>query len=151
MPLFTLFKRSKKTHESQTSIISESPPPYRSPSKANPPAEGIPEAPKRPIEASDIPQWEWTTAQCQEWFFAVLVTKLGYMEPEAEIMAANLDGFGPNIYTRTIQKWKDILGEDQGEGIYTWILDKRHQKGAVPRRMKMAHGVRRGQGAFGQI
>ncbi|KAH6677284.1 hypothetical protein B0J14DRAFT_560075 [Halenospora varia] len=65
--------------------------------------------PKRPpepspsIKVTDVPQWEWSTAQCREWFHEFLTQKLSYTPEDAIITAARLEGWGPSIYTRTMR------------------------------------------------
>lgn len=94
-----------------------------------------------PITAEDTPQWGWTKTECQEWFFALLTTKLGYTAIDADAMAAKLDGFGPNIYMRTSGTWGELLGnEEEGLGVYVWVLESRDWEGAVPEGILLRHG-----------
>ncbi|KAH6677211.1 hypothetical protein B0J14DRAFT_428779, partial [Halenospora varia] len=91
------------------------------------------------IQAATIPQWEWSTAECQEWLFQVLIAKLNYTPEDAAITAAKLEGFGPNIYARRKEQWCEFLGEYAGAGIYFWLLGKREEKGTYPRHLELIH------------
>jgi len=91
------------------------------------------------IEASDVPQWRWSNAQCREWLIAVLVTYLNYNNTDAFDLAENLHGFGPNLYLRSVESWIKILGDDEGRGVYSILFEVRRQKGAVPKGMRMRH------------
>lgn len=54
-------------------------------------------------------------------------------------MAQTLNGFGPNIYSRLCSEWKDILGKDDGLGVYNLVFATRRANGAVPRNTSFAH------------
>jgi len=103
--------------------------------------DGMHEKVVKSIQATDTPQWEWSTAQCQEWFYAFLIEKFNYSPENALATSAKLEGFGPNIFSRRIHKWRELLGEEDGEGVYNWLLAVRHQKGAFPKNLRVLHGV----------
>jgi len=58
-------------------------------------------------------------------------------------MAKYLDGFGPNIYGNTPFDWMNMLGDEDGRAIYTWILALRNKEGAAPPGMIFPHGTYR--------
>ncbi|TVY21066.1 hypothetical protein LARI1_G001246 [Lachnellula arida] len=94
-----------------------------------------------PIDADDTPQWEWTKAQCQEWFFELLTTKMGYAAVDADAVATKLDGFGPNIYLRMAGTWAELLeNEEEGLAVYVWVLERRDREGGVPNGIVLKHG-----------
>jgi len=142
MPAFSIFRKSKPSSDKDTS----SPPPYREsagPVGGESTEKTMSKTPTR-IQATDTPQWEWSTSQCQAWFYEFLISKLDYAPEAAGEVAGKLDGFGPNIYSRTVRDWRELLGHEQGEGIYSWLLGVRRQEGAIPRNLGMSHGGRSG-------
>ncbi|KAF4633798.1 hypothetical protein G7Y89_g4315 [Cudoniella acicularis] len=89
------------------------------------------------IQATDVPQWEWTRAQCQEWFAQILIVKMNYSVEEAAAIADKLEGWGPSIYTRRIQDWEEILGRPAGVALYVSLVRLRRKEGAVPLWVKL--------------
>jgi hypothetical protein len=108
--------------------VSTSPPPYN---KASPDAKlesfGYPS-----IKATDVPQWKWNTSQCRAWLMAVLIKYLKFTPSEAYEAAQKFQGYGPNIYITKQYRWKEILGDDNGMGLWFMILRYRNRRGAVP-------------------
>jgi hypothetical protein len=92
------------------------------------------------IKASDTPQWRWTTLQCKAWLFAVLTTYMDYDAAGAEAIASRLEGYGPNIYSRTTESWAALLGRENGNGLYLMLLAIKRDKGAIPRNIDMNDG-----------
>lgn len=92
------------------------------------------------ITASNTPQWHWSKLQCKAWLFAVLTTYMDYDATTAEAIVSKLEGYGPNIYSRTKESWTELLGYENGNGLYLMLLSIRHQKGAIPRNVNMNHG-----------
>jgi len=92
------------------------------------------------IKASDTPQWEWSTNQCRAWVIAVCITYLSFSLGEAEDAARSFTGFGPNIYLKEADHWKEIVGENNGAGVYSLLLNRRHNPGAVAKGVALCHG-----------
>jgi hypothetical protein len=89
------------------------------------------------IKASDTPQWRWTALQCKAWLFAVLTTYMNYDSAGAEAEVSKLGGYGPNIYFRTSEAWIELLGRENGSGLYLMLFQVRHR--AVPKNIKISH------------
>ncbi|KAL2065841.1 hypothetical protein VTL71DRAFT_3511 [Oculimacula yallundae] len=129
--LITIFYSSNANKPSQDTTP---PPPYSSiPSTS-------PSSPRTQILASSTPQWTWTTAQCREWLEAVLVHYMGFYSGAAVDKALEMEGFGPNIYLRSKGEWIELLGEENGKGVYAMLLAVRDQEGAVPEGVMVGHG-----------
>lgn len=96
------------------------------------------------IKPTDTPQWKWTAKQCKAWLFLVLTTSLDYDPATAEAIASRLDGYGPNMYNRNMDDWIKILGPENGGGLYLTLLTIRHEKGAIPKGIRLNHGYRQG-------
>jgi hypothetical protein len=75
------------------------------------------------ICASATPKWRWTNAQCQEWIYAVLTELCGRNEDYAREKSQKFEGFGIELYTKGYHKWIEYLGEADGRGIYTLIVE----------------------------
>lgn len=99
-------------------------------------AEGSSAKPSSPagkqIKTTDVPQWTWTTSQCQEYISAILVKYCEYSIKDAEDAAKKFKGFGPVMYGMTNKEWIALLGEP-GRGIGNMIHAVHWKKGAVPR------------------
>lgn len=89
------------------------------------------------ISAASVPQWIWSTDQCQTWFFSILVTYLNYSKADAAATAIKLQGFGPTLYLRTASSWGRLVGIDNGEGIEALLLTMSNKDGAVPPGIKI--------------
>lgn len=70
---------------------------------------------------------------------AVLTTYMNYEVPDAEVIAARLGGFGPNMYSRKAVAWVGLLGDEDGYGVYNLLMTLRHKKGAVPKGLEFRH------------
>ncbi|CZS91878.1 uncharacterized protein RAG0_02430 [Rhynchosporium agropyri] len=78
------------------------------------------------IVATDVPQWNWSTTE-----HALAAAR----------QADHLHGHGPNLYLRTPESWIDLLGVDNGKGIYAMLVGCRRRKGAVSQGVRIWHGV----------
>jgi hypothetical protein len=58
--------------------------------------------------------------------------KLGYCSEEAAAIAMRLGGFGPNIYLRNSSEWEELVGADNGRGVYAFIMGLSDEPEAVP-------------------
>lgn len=129
-----IYKDKRKTHQ----LVKAQPPAY------NTLATSIPQAPSAPrtslpdIQARDIPKWTWSNAQCRRWFERVLIDLCGRDVSSSREMAAQFVGFGPNLYGRTFEAWRSLLGQD-GIAIYGLLLGYSYEKEAeVPRELRRA-------------
>ncbi len=92
------------------------------------------------IEASDTPQWRWSSLQCKVWLYVTLRNYMNYDAADAEAVAMRLDGFGPNMYTRSLKSWQELLGYENGSGLYVLLVGVRHLDGAVPEGLDLESG-----------
>jgi hypothetical protein len=65
---------------------------------------------------------------------------MDYDAAGAEAIASRLEGYGPNIYSRTKESWVELLGYENGNGLYLMLLSIRHEKGAIPRNVNINDG-----------
>ncbi|KAL2061425.1 hypothetical protein VTL71DRAFT_7698 [Oculimacula yallundae] len=121
----------------------EEPPPYHQ-TTTTPTSENVAKNKSnnltKAISSSDIPQWVWSANQCMQWLFAVLVDRMNISPDEATVLTERLNGCGPNMYLRTNEDWVQLLGEENGFGVYAMLLAVRRSKGAVPKTIKLYHG-----------
>lgn len=87
---------------------------------------------KRPITATDVPQWKWTEEECQEWYRCVFVKYLGCVDAVAETVAKRIQGWGPSIFSRHKNDWTMMLGYGRGSAMYNHIYKARRKRGAIP-------------------
>jgi hypothetical protein len=92
------------------------------------------------ITATDAPQWSWSKLECQIWLSVLLTTKLDYTIIDALEISERLEGFGPNLYSRRISHWAELLGQEDAKAVYFWILQFRDCEGAVPEQVLVTHG-----------
>jgi hypothetical protein len=131
---------ASRTSKANTAANHSQPPPYSAFVHMGEPAEHS--LSHLDIKASDTPQWEWTSNQCRAWIVAVCTSYLSYPLIDAQDIAARFKGFGPNIYIMNRFEWYRLLGLENGEGVYLILIDRRHNKGAVPARVHLRHGWR---------
>jgi hypothetical protein len=124
---------SQSLLESQASSSNTDPPPYESSLRIG-------------IKATDTPQWLWSNEQCRSWIIAVCVTLLNNSLEEAEEKAKRYRGFGPSIFENNIEAWKSIFqNEYDSESVYSLVMSKRDESGAVPLGWTYPHREARGR------
>lgn len=67
---------------------------------------------------------------------------MNFEPAEAMALAERLNGYGPNMYLRDVREWQNLLGDDNGQGVYVMLLVARRKKGVIPKGFKMNHGYR---------
>ena len=67
---------------------------------------------------------------------------LNYPPDDAEIIAQRFKGFGPDIYLKRTEEWKQELELENADALYTWILGRRERIGAVPWNLRIGHGYK---------
>lgn len=67
-----------------------------------------------------------------------MLEKGGEERGEAERLAENFQGFGPNLWLNTYETYCDWFGAN-GQAIYTLLLEVRSEKGAVPKTVAIPH------------
>lgn len=86
-----------------------------------------------PISAASIPQWDWTTLECQHFIQSVLCTHLGHTFPAAQMTAMKFKGRGENLFKKHEWDWYRILESDEdADSMYALIYYQREEEGAVP-------------------
>jgi hypothetical protein len=65
---------------------------------------------------------------------------MDYDAASAEAVVSRLEGYGPNMYSRTKESWIELLGYENGNGLYLMLMSIRNQNGAVPKNVKMNDG-----------
>ena len=79
--------------------------------------------PSRGIKATDTPQWLWSRPQCQSWIIAVCIDLLDMRANQAQKVASNFKGCGPNMYVMRIEAWGILLGTSEGgSAVYSILL-----------------------------
>jgi hypothetical protein len=125
-------KRAGSQQDFKSDDSNSAPPPYTG-VQGNP----IQNGPVR-IKSSDIPQWAWTNEQCRQWI-TLMLEKGGKEHGEAERLAENFQGFGPNLWLNTYKTYCDWFGAANGQAIYALLLGVRGEKGAVPKTVAIRH------------
>jgi hypothetical protein len=100
------------------------------------------------ITATDAPQWSWSKLECQTWLSVLLTAKLDYTIIEALEISEKLEGFGPNLYSRRISHWAELLGQEDAKAVYYWVLQFREFEGALPEGIVIVHGSKSLNGEY---
>jgi hypothetical protein len=69
-----------------------------------------------------------------------MINNFGSLVDEAAEVVKGWKGFGPNIYIMNSEDWNELLGEQQGRGLYYMLVAVRNEKGACPTNIKLGHG-----------
>lgn len=90
----------------------------------------------------NVPKWEWTERQCQEWCTNVFIKYLEGPSGLAEYMARENTTWEPSLLLRSKEDWIKLVGEGRGLSIYKLIGELKLEKGAVPisTRLSIAFG-----------
>lgn len=94
---------------------------------------------KRKINATAIPQWEWSNQQCKEWLTSVLIEYANLSETDAESKAEGFKGFRPMLFTNNTKMWTRILGADISSSVFSLIYNRKDKPGALPKGITYAH------------
>lgn len=91
------------------------------------------------IKASDVPQWHWTQSQCREWLTVALSEYCGIGKEQASQIAAKFQGFGPNLWKMREQDWFELVGIEEGKGMFAIMKEMRGERGAIPSNVGVPH------------
>jgi hypothetical protein len=75
------------------------------------------------IYTGTTPQWDRTNTQCKIWLRTLCTTGLGLSDDEAETIAKDFLGFGPNLYLMKLDEWKELSGETRGKGCLLVVVE----------------------------
>lgn len=129
--MFLLKLLKKTTEKARRSVSNESLPPVYS--------EPTPDGNRQPstfrshsdIDAETVPQWKWSTSQCQAWLYSAYVKYFNFSPEEAERAIYDSEGFGPTMYLNTAKQWAALIGQELSPGL--WATIRIFEKGTVPR------------------